>query len=569
MSAYRSHLVYCLAALLQFSSACKADATYLQPDSVYLGDVTELVIEYDNSIPSLYSLDSSALEADFEIIDRKSRIFRLDDTGEANEVIHRMQWRLQLLPRRIGKLSVPALYFSDKSTPPLTLEVAPVPPSLQSSHRVFVEMKADTLTPYLGQQTQIGMQLYSNTPLSNGRMFEPQTGDALVHRQLGEKIFSASSNGQDFEVTQRGIALFPRSPGKLRLTPASYRGRIGSAANSNQAGSANTGRSILRRSQPLELEVRNPPAEFSGRFWLPARRIELSQSWNESGKLLRVGDSLDWTLTIVAHGLPAESLPQNLLAMESGRFRVYADQARRINRFEGSQIVGRLEQRFAVIANQPGEIALPAPVLKWWDVVSDSEKRVQLEGKTFTFIEAVAPAGTRTALERGTVVGWITGLFSGQGAGLRILWSILLLAVLLVLIKLLPSRIAAIVNPLLQRRRLSLRLKRSCLSNDAAATRAALLEWGRARWPRQAIGGLAQIDLQLGSCELSAQLKSLDAALYSRRQGDWSGEQLWRQISALQRSPVTGAQARKKDLPRLYPASSSGIRFNQRPAIYR
>ncbi|MDH3763080.1 MAG: hypothetical protein OEU50_19055 [Gammaproteobacteria bacterium] len=554
MFAYRRRFFICLALLLQLSSTCKADATYLQPDSVYLGDMTELVIEYDNSIPSLYSLDSSALEADFEIIGKNSRIFRLDDTGKANEVIHRMQWRLQLLPRRIGKLSVPELYFSDKSTTPLTLEVALVPPSLQSSHRVFVEMNADTLTPYLGQQTQIEMQLYSNTPVSNGRMFEPQTGDALVHRQLDEESFSATRQGQSLEVMQRGIALFPRSAGKLRLTPASFRGSIGNSANASQAEMANGTRNILRRSKPLNLEVRNPPPEFSGRYWLPARQLELSQSWNETGKPLRVGDSMDWTLTIVARGLPAESLPANLMTMESERFRIYADQPTRINRFEGRQMIGRLEQRFAVIANQSGEIVLPAPVLKWWDVVSDSEKRAQLEGKTFNVIEAVAISEIRAGSERGTVVGWLMHMVSGQRAGWQILWSILLLAVCLVSIRLLPSRIAAMAQPWLQQRRLRLRLKQACLSNDAATTRDALIEWGRARWPGLAISGLTLIDRQLASSELNAQLQKLDAALYSRHQSDWSGDALWRQISALERSPRTGTKLPNSGLPRLYPA---------------
>ncbi|MCP4389106.1 MAG: hypothetical protein GY802_12480 [Gammaproteobacteria bacterium] len=107
---------------------------------------------------------------------------------------------------------------------------------------------------------------------------------------------------------------------------------------------------------------------------------------------------------------------------------------------------------------------------------------------------------------------------------------------------------------MLQRRRLEQRLKLSCLSNDAAGTRTALLDWGRARWPGQKMSGLNQIGSQVTSSELSAQLKRLDAALYSRHDGDWSGRELWLQVKALKRADRTKPQLRDNHLARLYPA---------------
>ena len=44
---------------------------------------------------------------------------------------------------------------------------------------------------------------------------------------------------------------------------------------------------------------------------------------------------------------------------------------KRSNRFDGEQLIGRLDQRFAIVASSPGELKLPALALKWWDVDRD------------------------------------------------------------------------------------------------------------------------------------------------------------------------------------------------------
>lgn len=539
-----------LGLVLQLSSPCRADAAYLQPESVYLGDIAELVIEYDNRIPSLYPLDTTALAADFEVLDKKSRVMRLTDS---NELTHRMRWRLQLRPRRSGNLVLPKLSFGDNSTPALSLEVVPVPPLLQSIHDVYLEMEAATSNPYIGQQTQIDMRLYHNTALSNGRLFEAQAGDALIHRQVEEKTYSVARNGREFQVLERGIALFPRTSGELKLTPASYLGTIDAAAEALAAGAATGARKILRRSDPLRLQVRAPPAEFSGRFWLPASRLEIVQSWDQPGDALEMGDSLSWTLTIVAHGLPAESLPQDLLTLESASLRIYADQPIRSNRFEGRQLIGRLEQRFAVIAHRPGAIVLPALTLKWWDVVSDSERQARLEARTIVVVAASTPTAGKESVEQSL----IAAIESASGIdGRQWLWPLLsftLLAVAIAASRWLQPRIVAVLGPVLRRRRLLRRLQRCCLANDAVATRGALLDWGRERWRGQAINGLHQIDSRITSQALSAELESLDAALYSRHETDWCGQALWRQIAAENRRARVAPEPPREDLPRLYP----------------
>jgi hypothetical protein len=383
---------------------------------------------------------------------------------------------------------------------------------------------------------------------------EPEAGAALIHRQLEEQAYSVNRNGQEFHVLDRAIALFPQTAGELKLPPASYLGTIEATADASRPGSSTGPRKILRRSAPLGLRVRAPPTEYSGRFWLPASQLEISQSWDQAGNELKVGDSLDWTLTIIAHGLPASSLPRDLLTMESGNLMIYGDQPTRVNRFDGRQIIGRLDQRFAVIASRPGAIVLPAVTLKWWDVDSDREKQARLEARTINVAAATMPVSGQAGRDRGVVAALWSALSADDQQWVWPLLSLLLLAVVITALRRLQPRIAAMMRTVLLRRRLIRRLQLCCLSDDADGARSALLDWGRERWRGQAINGLYQISNRMASRELSTQLESLDSALYSQQETDWRGQELWRQIAAEIRRTREKPEPSRPNLPRLYPS---------------
>jgi len=97
----------CAALCLLFSLA-HAQTTSLRQSRIYAGDIAELTIEYDADIPSLYAIDTSVLDADFTVLDLKSRISRHFET---NKTVHRMQWKIQMVPRRSGSIRIPPLAF--------------------------------------------------------------------------------------------------------------------------------------------------------------------------------------------------------------------------------------------------------------------------------------------------------------------------------------------------------------------------------------------------------------------------------------------------------------------------
>lgn len=505
-------------------AACPANTAYLHPEAIFEGDIVELVIEYDSKIPSLYALDTGPLATDFEILDSRSKVIRLGGSGADQ---HRMQWRLQLLPRNSGKLTVPALDFGDQSSAPLELEVKPVSDSMQASQDIFIEMETESTAPYVGQQTRVILRLFHNTPIRIDGLAEPDIADTASFPGREESIYFVTRNDSEFRVLERHFDIFPRAAGPLELPPAVFRGELREPATIE---SNLPGRKISRRSDSLILQVRDPPAGYAGRFWLPAREVAISQRLEPHGAELEVGDSVDLILTLVARGLAAESLPRDLLELETENYTVYADRARRSDRFEGRDLVGRLEQRFAVIVTGPGPVDLPATILHWWDLTADRERQARIEADR---IGIARPAANRNG---GNIGEDPVEMFFSSADG-RIHWT--RLAALLVLIGLCLASARPLgyafdrhLEPLLRRRRIRVMLKQACLDNHAARARTLAIEWGRACSTGEPVNGLFAIGDRADNEELAAELARLDAALFAPREYRWQGKRLWQLIAA-------------------------------------
>ena len=545
----------CLLLLLaQFCSPGQAQTAFLQPEQIFEGDIAELVIELDSKIPSLYALDLEGLETSFEILNVQSRIAR---TMEANELINRMQWKIDILPRRSGRLVIPPIKVGSVFTPALSLEVSRQTPDLLAGQDVFFEVEALPQNPYVGQPARIIMRLLHNIPVFDGNMLEPGADSLEVYRSRRDSSYSINRNGKEFNVLERSIALVAQSPGAINLSPASYRGTIQPEAVAAGVDSTVPPRRIYRDSESLRLEIRNPPAEFSGNIWLPARQLKISRRWDAVADDLKVGDSLGFKLTIEARGLPAEALPSDLVAGQSDKFRMYADQAVRSSKYQDDDVVGRLEQRFAVVILQPGEITLPETNLKWWDVSEDIERVARLESRTLRVVNLpqnrFGPADvSRAGLSPSLAVG-------AETASLRShwLWTALVAASItgMALLSRTPIRrqISLRISSALASRRNLRALRKACLENHPFDTRREILEWGRQRWPADNINSLAQIDARAGLPQLGKELSRLDRALYAKHGSSWQGRRLWQLVVAAARKHPLTYEPDQNSLPGLYP----------------
>lgn len=553
---FRILLICCVVLLAQLYSLSHAQTAYLRSNQIFAGDIAELIIEFDNKIPSLYALDTSALEPDFEVLDINSSISRM---FEPDKAFYRMQWKIEILPRRTGNLRIPALRVGDIYTPVLMLEVAPQSAELSSTSNVYVELQARPENPYVNQQIQIVIRVIHNIPLFDGKLLDPEVENLDTYRAGAESIYSIFRNGNEFQVLERELSITTRSPGEIRIPPAIYRGLIKSDGSTSATGLMTKSRRINRNSEAVHLQVRTPPPGFSGNNWLPARQLELEQHWDEIIGELHVGDSLGLTLSIEAKGLAAEALPAGLLSIDSDRVKIYADQETRSNRFDDRELIGQLDQHFAVIVTQPGVIEIPTTLLKWWDIEQDAEKVAILEGRKWIVSRSsiVQRDGDNAEISQA----WNRSQSRGFSiAAMRKNWQwwtltvvALVIICLLFCAKLLSNRIREKMEVILVNHCNRKMLKQVCVSNDPARARRELIKWGRVRWPDDNVTGLFQLETRAKSSELAEELSMLDAALYADHGLDWQGGRLWQLIAAEHQLLSYRPSAHENSLPDLYP----------------
>jgi len=515
----------CAALGLLFSVA-HAQTTSLRQNHIFEGDIAELTIEHDADIPSLYAIDTSVLNADFIVLDVRPRLSRHLTESKA---FHRMQWKIQMVPRRGGSIRVPPLAFGGNHSEALLLRVDQVTASMRARENVFIEIEIFPEDPYPGQQTRITTRLFHNLPLQNGSLAEPESERATIFRSGKDSMYSLLHGAESFDVLERSILLTPDSSGQLAVTGATFRGMITSGADLAE-------RFIYRQGENLQLAVREKPPGFDDRPWLPARQLDLALQWDEPADNLQTGDSLGVTLSLEATGLPAEALPADLLVTDSNQYKIYADDAVRntriVNHFNGEQLIGRLQQRFVIIPQQPGELVIPALTLAWWDVEQAVERAARIESRV------VQVAASDAFLDDSSVIGTSGPQVDVSTRGLPlfayrhwpwllVLAVVLLLAVALVNATRLRARIGSKIALAGNSRRCRQRLQRACRENNASATRRALIEWGRLHWNDAHISGLHHIERRIGSPDLVSELARLDAAIFAERAEAWRGERLW------------------------------------------
>jgi hypothetical protein len=540
--------------LLCFSLAygyCHAQTAFLEPPQITQGDVSILVIELESKIPSLYGLDTTELEANFEILESQSRIISVH---EQNEITRKMQWKVYLHPRKSGQLQIPSLLLGGNPTPALTLEVKPQP--TLELQQVYIEMEAKPLDPYLQQQSRITMRLFHNTPLHEGQLHEPKSENTHTFRSGHDQTYSVIRNGQAFQVIERSVTVFANTTGKIDISAARFRGEIDQLSSGSD--SSPPIRRIYRTSKPLELQVRDKPPAYSGEYWIPAGHIDISQSWGKDSSF-SVGDSFNRTITILATGLPAKSLPADLLLTENNRFKVYPDQPERSNEFSGETLIGQLKQSFAVILSEPGETTIPGLTLTWWDTDQAVEKQIELPGKTIQVSE-LNSFGTNSAYSSETL---INSNPEGQGSGtLSNAALIIAIFILAMLLSLLSRKQRDRINEYLILRfdptGLKRELRQSCISNNPTITRRILLRWARKHWPQEPISGLHHISAKIRNTEFDTEMSQLDAAIFSNRDPSWQGLTLWRLIVSLNRQQKQ--QSDNNLLPPLYPLLQQKLR---------
>lgn len=404
-------LLWCLPWL---AMAAEVRAT-LDRDKVQLGETVTLNLQVEGG--SVGTPDLSPLAADFDVLGTSSNTSVSVVNGRRTS---EFTYGIALRPKRIGQLQVPPLSFAGGTTAPVRLEVT-APDSRAAADAgkdLFVDAEAEPRSAYVGQQMTYVVRLYFAASLSNGAMDEPQASGAELNKLGDDRNYQAERGGRRYNVIERRYALIPQRAGHIEIAPVSFQGELIDMADPNSFFGST--RAVSAASPAVGIDVRPVPAGVGKTAWLPARDLSLSLEAQPEHGQLRVGQPLNLTMTVQATGLPYETLPALSLPRLDGAT-VYPDKPVNGTRLDGSWLVGRRQQSFAVVPSRPGELVIPETTLTWWNVQTDKAEVARIPERRYTVLPA-AGAAVAAAASAASAPGEATPADSSEHAAQGVPW---------------------------------------------------------------------------------------------------------------------------------------------------
>ena len=557
-----SKLILAVVLLLVYSLAQAAAVTAkLDRSSAVVGETVTLVLETSDTNQSL-DADFSVLQADFDVLNRRSETQMSFVNGAQTASVRLV---ITLEPKREGNLLIPALKFPGTSSNPLTLKVSAAPTLAPgAAEPVFIEV---TVQPeegpyYVLSQISLMVRIFYQANLTEAAINPPAPAQASV-RLLDEVPYQSDRNGERYRVLERRYAIFPERSGSLTIPAMQLSGRLIERPSDRLWQPTVRGRRVQIESEPLTLEISPRPSSFTGDFWLPARRITLSQQISDNEKL-HVGEPVTRTVIVDAVGLE-ENMLEEPVWPEVAEVRIYPDQPQGISRDDGEWVLGHKEFRYAIVPEQPGEMVLPEIRLDWWDTVANQQRTAVLPEHRVSVLPS--ELNTSASMPPSAVNGMPevpvgvsvenmglpanTTLWKASTAGFAVLWLLTLFFYF--------RRGGNGAVPAVSNRSLSLgetellnRLRQACRKNDASAARKDLAQWIRNYAPSAQRGSMRDFGSACGDSVLQMAIAELDASGFADdAAGLWKGETLWqafKQWQARVDRPQTVKVGEKPDL---------------------
>ncbi|MEM7466466.1 MAG: BatD family protein [Pseudomonadota bacterium] len=469
------------------------------------------------------------------------------------------RWELEVIAKQTGDLVIPAIQFGSDSSAATGITVANAPnKSADDGDDLLLEIEVDESAPYVQQQVILTVRLLRRISIAGANMTEPNaSGDVIIKPLSKDRTYQGDRNGKRYEVFERRFALFPQSSGILDIAPMTVTTQVprGSRSLFDPFRASTTTRRV--RSNSISLQVKTVPGSFTGKVWLPARKLNLREEW-EPNSSIKNGEPATRTLYLWSEGLTAGQLP-DFPMLEIDSTNIYPDQVQSKEQENDTGFTAVKQQKFAVIANAKNtgtdsSIAIPEIAIPWWNLDTDEMEIASLPARSLPIqfdknSEAAPPnenavgaviepepvnkatAPTDEASPPSTTNWRLIALIAIAG------WMLTLGAWILV-----NQRKLAAQEPLkphqkenLKASQLAKAVRHAAKSNDPFAARNALLAWGSENYRTEEMLSLGQLG-RLVDQNLAVEITHLNAYFYASETINWRGENL---LNAFQNNTIS------------------------------
>ena len=425
-------------------------------------------------------------------------------------------------------------------------------------------MYADRESVAVQGQLIITMRLMSDTNISAYEFGELLIDNVdVVTEALGDvKRFQTRLGDKPYLVLEQKFALFPQNSGDMEINPVLGQVRLSSTSSSVFDPFQRRGEIRSVSSPPLKIRVTGIDPAFSGKQWLPATNLRLSEVWQSDLDKLVAGEPITRTIMLVAEGLTAAQLPP-LEQLQVDGIKQYPDQAALDDQRSDKGIVGVRQQKVALIPTSGGRYTLPEISLPWWNIETGQEEVAKIPSRTITV--AAAAEGPQVSTESAVMpqVAPQSGPVQSpnrQQSNRFWVWLSLFLACGWFASAALwwwryrrTARPQSVEDPpQVKLKQAARQLQRACEANNAPEARDALLRWAGALPVGIKFNHLNQLAGYFGE-PLKTQIYTMNQSLYGGTKQDWQGRGLWQTCQAIMQDAESSATIKEQSLPALNP----------------
>jgi len=192
-------LTLCLPSLESWAAVTEVTATVdknpIMQDESFILQVTA------NDDVSADAFDPSVLLKDFVVgrtsTSRQTQIINFDTTRTT-------RWQTVLIPREIGRFTIPPFDIKGVTTDPVTVEVLPVSQSKSAQGQdIFISTEMSQEEVYLQQQVKYLVKLHIAVDLQRGSLSAPVVENAEIEQVGQDKEYSDIVNGKRYRIIER------------------------------------------------------------------------------------------------------------------------------------------------------------------------------------------------------------------------------------------------------------------------------------------------------------------------------------------------------------------------------
>ncbi|MDB3926220.1 BatD family protein [Porticoccaceae bacterium] len=480
-------------------------------------ETLQLTVRYSGKAPS-GDPDFSAIEKDFSIASNSRQQQYSWVNGESTSYT---DWKILLIPKRQGKLTVPSLNFMGSRSQAIGINVRPANTSASTSsgQPVFIETTVDKDMAFIQEQVILTHRLHYSVPLQDISISEFEIPDAII-QQVSEERFNKRINGKNYSIIEIKFALFGQSVGKLNIP--SQRFTAFETSNSGLGGFFSRGNRVIRLTEEKIVDIAPIPTHLSASQWMPSSQVRLEQSWSDNSGTLTAGEPITRTINISALGLTAAQI-QPLPSVENSQLKLYPDQPSLEDKQTNRGILGVRTESLAIVPNQAGQIRIPAIEIEWWDTVNNRMQTSRLPSKTFNVVagnKVNQISDQQQAISQPVIIGSDSNKPVELPALTR--WSLGLNALLIALLvglfywRKTPVSVTVSKTPksVITAKHQLKKIEQLAANNQLAEMRDRLLHWGAEVFPQQPPRSLNQLADLMENSELKQQFSQLDQSLF-------------------------------------------------------